>query len=392
MTFLTSQPNLSKTVFKENDLEIARKVLQSLILQYDPSWLNKPQGMLANYWRRNDTQAACYLIDLAKMIVILDHRIATKSIPLLYEKVKKLLRPPYNRHSNTQFLETLNELQIAYALVGSIAENIALAFLTEDDFVEPKMSRTPDFGFISSEGLVLIDATVFHGGILDTWTQTVNKINEKLRHYIQKHNLMLSVSIKLPLIIDKSPDEIFDLSINAFRTSPGGRLPVGNKGSIEWEPFPIIILDNPSMLQEIPFSIGAFITPGTIADKAYGSQMSINFLSEEDILQARELVLKGLRSKLKEKKTQFPPKGEPEPCFIAMRLEHNQIGEGDIAAMLNERIWPNDDYNWLTGLTLFIPRFKYDPENFISKLIWYFNPRSIRPATPSLKNILCKPS
>lgn len=251
------------------------------------------------------------------------------------------------------------------------------------------MSRAPDFGFKTSEGIVLIDATVFHGGILDTWTRTVKKIDASISDHLLKHDHMLSISIALPLQIEMTAKEIVNLALNAFSDSPEGKIPIGSKGLLEWEQFPIMVLENGSPLpREIPFNAGAFVRPGVIIDKAYACQKNIKFSSEEDILQAKKLLLKGLRSKLDEKKTQFPQKGEPEPCFIVMRLEHNQIGEGDIKAMLNERFWPN----WLTGLALFTPRQGYIPGNHQARLIWHFNPQSFRPATASLIDILCKPS
>ena len=56
--------------------------------------------------------------------------------------------------------------------------------------------------------------------------------------------------------------------------------------------------------------------------------------------------------------------------------------------MLYERIWPNEDYNWLTGLVLFFPRAGYSPNDRIPALKWFFNPQSVRPASNLLKEIL----
>jgi hypothetical protein len=93
MPFLTSQPDLSNTIFNDNDLHLARKVLQAIISQENSPWLKRPLGILGEYWLRDDTRAACFLIDFARMIDILKTRVAEKSIPRLYEKVKELLQP-----------------------------------------------------------------------------------------------------------------------------------------------------------------------------------------------------------------------------------------------------------------------------------------------------------
>ncbi|HEX6778703.1 MAG TPA: hypothetical protein VF099_10915, partial [Ktedonobacterales bacterium] len=101
--------------------------------------------------------------------------------------------------------------------------------------------------------------------------------------------------------------------------------------------------------------------------------------------QAKDAVLKGLRQKLREKHDQFLPKTEREPSILAMRLEHDQLGAGDIVAMLEERIWPNkEEYDWLTGVALFQPRKGFQTSDESMNLTLYPNPYTIRPMTDSL--------
>lgn len=165
MSFLTSQPDLSNTIFNDNDLNLARKVLQAVISQENHPWLKRPLGILGEYWLRDDTYAACFLIDFARIIDILNTKVAEKSIPRLYEKVKELLQPL----SSEQFIEKMTELQVALAL-AEIINPSPLVFLKSEDIIQPKVSRCPDFAFQMSEGIVFAEASVFHGGILDTWT------------------------------------------------------------------------------------------------------------------------------------------------------------------------------------------------------------------------------
>src|SRR5256885_1837929 len=108
MSFLTCTPDLSKTVFTDDDLRLARQHLVSIITREDAAWLKKPQGLLGEYWKSDEIYPICALIDTANMIYTLDAKVAQKSVPRLYEKVRELLRPP----SPEQFLEKQNELQV----------------------------------------------------------------------------------------------------------------------------------------------------------------------------------------------------------------------------------------------------------------------------------------
>lgn len=71
-----------------------------------------------------------------------------------------------------------------------------------------------------------------------------------------------------------------------------------------------------------------------------------------------------------------------------MRLEHYQLREGDIAAMLQKRIWPNtQEYDWLSGFVLFTPRSGFSSTDDKMHLKLYINPGTYRPVTKSLMAI-----
>lgn len=380
MTFLTSHPDLSSTIFKDNDLKLARKVLQDVISRENSSWLNKPLGILGEYWKREDTVAACFLIYIALMINILEARVADKSIPRLYEKVSELLQPL----PSEQFIEKMTELQVALALV-EVVDPSPLAFLTTADIIQPRVSRSPDFAFQTSEGVVLVDATVFHGGILDAWTRAAHRIMTSIQNGLFKRNRMLNIRIALPLLPEMDAEQIADIALKEMEIGETGKVLIGSKGTIQWEPFPIITLEDASALPiEISFAAGAFRSPGAIIDRAFASQPQIVFSSEEDVQQVRELVLKSLRTKLREKRGQFPH-NKYDSCLIAMRLEHDQLGEGDVAAMLQERIWPNEkEYSWLSGMMIFTPRTGFSTSDIKGHLSFYPNPKTFRPVSNSL--------
>src|SRR5260370_41242986 len=106
-------------MFSDSDLQIARKFLQAWISREVPSWLNKAQGPFGEDWKRDDVQAACRLIDLARMIDLVTHLATPRSIPILNKKVREnLLRHPSDIQ---QFHETLTELHVAFKLTSRVS-------------------------------------------------------------------------------------------------------------------------------------------------------------------------------------------------------------------------------------------------------------------------------
>ena len=114
------------------------------------------------------------------------------------------------------------------------------------------------------------------------------------------------------------------------------------------------------------------------------SRTNIAFSSEDDAYQGRELLLQSLRHKLREKRGQFL-KNEPEVSLLALRLENDLLAEMDIATLLHQRIWPNEEeYNWLSGLLIYTPRSGFLLPNERDRMGLYANPKSYRPVTASI--------
>jgi hypothetical protein len=285
----------------------------------------------------------------------------------------------------------MTELQVALALAELINPS-PLVFLKSEDITQPKVSRCPDFAFQMPEGVIFAEASVFHGGILDAWTRSAHYTKKAIQDELFKRNRMLNVRIALPLEAEMDTKQIVDLALKEMNTTAEkGRVLIGKKGTIEWEPFPIItVQDLSSPPLNIASSVVAFGTPGVIIDRAFASQTQIVFPSEEDSQQAKELVLKSLRHKLREKRGQFFT-NQPEPSLLVMKLEHNQLGEGDIADMLQKRIWPNEkEYDWLSGVVLFTTRSGFSPSDSNVHLTLYPNPKTFRPVSNSLMEIFIR--
>src|SRR5437763_15732497 len=109
MDFLTCNPNLTGTIFSKADLQFAQNYLEAWLQREKPSWLKNPQGPFGKYWKENQTQAACHLIEFAHMMNTISRNITKESIPRFKKKVKDDLLP--HPKDIKQFYETLTELE-----------------------------------------------------------------------------------------------------------------------------------------------------------------------------------------------------------------------------------------------------------------------------------------
>jgi hypothetical protein len=390
MSFLTDKPDLTNTIFSDEDLQIARRYLSSIITKEDPRWLKKPLGVIGQHWKSDTIPSHCFLIDMAQTLYVLDHGVTAKSQPRLQRKFRDLLRSP-----DEQFQENYNELQVGRALAEHIGDMSGLAFLEPEEIIEPVVTRCPDFAFRTPDGDVMVEASVFYGGTLDTWTKSIRFISAELEKYALANDKMIDVQIFLPLQAEMEARQIIDLVIKKIDENPTGQIRIGKKGIVRWMPvciIPTLQPFNPSQItlpasREGLSSSGILCPPGATVKQAFISQKQIAFASEEDLQQARELLLKSFRLKLREKRGQFL-KNEPEVSLLILQLEYNHLIEKEIANLLYERIWTNKkEYDWLSGLILFTPRSCFQPSDPDSQMVLYPNPHTYRPITPSLKTI-----
>lgn len=386
MTFLDCRSNLKGTIFSDKDLHTARNYLSSIILELDPPWEKKPIGILGEHWKSDTLPSVCFLINMAQTLYILANGTTQKSNARLKKKFKELLRSPKD-----QFEENYNEFQSSKSLIDIFNELSPLHFLQEDDFIEPKMKRCPDFALRFPDGGVFLDTTVFYGGILETWTQTAQYILSGLEKYaIEQQDNMLDISLSLPLKAEINEKEILSQILLEIQKSSTGKLLIGTNGLAEWKPISIVTSENFDRSQVL-FVEGSpttrLICPsGSTIDRAFVSQKSIKFSSKEDTEQATELLLKSLRHKIRDKRGQFP-KGEPEANLLILTLKHEQLYESDINLLLQNRIWPNKgDYSWLSGLLIFTPRTHFLPSAPNDRMTLCLNPYADNPVAASLRN------
>lgn len=326
MTFLTSTPDLSGTIFAEDNLLGARKYLSTQLAQEYPAWLRKPRGPLGDYWRKDDAYAACTLIDFATTLFHVAQNITERSYPLLATKIREGL---LNAKTEKQFLENYTEFQVASVIIN-FASPLALDPMVsaEDLLRSGHRPPTPDFAIRLPDGDVGLEVTVCYVDILDQWDKSVDLLSSKIEQaLVFTHDRSLHVTIQLPLKHTLDDNLITELQREIY-VNEWGSFQICHRGVVKWEPVP----HNP------------------VADLAFFVHRDIVPPSEEE----NELISSSFRNTFDRKRKQF---SHPVPAILVLRLGHHRIATSDVIAILRQRIWPNDKvYDWISGICLFTPR------------------------------------
>ena len=238
MGFLEARVSLDGTKFKQEVLAAAQKFLVEAITRHDPEWLNKPEGPLSWYWKREDVEAVCFLINFADTFGTLQHNITAKSVSVYIGKFKELLRAREQR----QFKETLLELQFARALcerVSPIAFEPFVPAVVEDPGKKP---RSPDCAIRLPDGDVQIEITTFYFGALERWVHATELLSEQFRNLLEKRKASRTINVIFPLEFDSlsllSRDFLMSLIDEITKTERGKKniLIRRKKGALEWQP------------------------------------------------------------------------------------------------------------------------------------------------------------
>ena len=292
------------------------------------------------------------MIDFAITVSRVANNITQRSVPLLSAKVKEgLLRAK----SEKQFLENYSELQVASVLVEYASPLSLDPLVPEEKLFAPDRPPTPDFALRLPDGDVTLEVTVFHVGILDEWEKLINRIATSIQQHMFKQQRSIATEILLPLPCNINADEVINLLLSEIDTSPSGLLQVENQGMITWRSWPITTVENSSasFLEISPLGIRS--SSDISVDQAFFRQWNTTTMPEADILKAQQLVFNSLRNTLNRKHDQLPSDGDM-PFLLIIRLGHYRIiGKGLIEA-INQRIWRNKQYDWITGIVLFTPR------------------------------------
>jgi hypothetical protein len=414
MSFLTSYPDLSGTIYCEQDLQAIRKYLVTVIKEIDPGWLDSPEGHLGTYWVRDETYATCYLIWCAEMFDILSRKITPSSRPKLQTKIKALL----HSHSEAQFIQNLAEFEVGCAFAERISPLMLEPLIQEDEISgTAKRPKSPDFAFHLPNERIYLEVTVFYVGILDKWQKGVDDILTIIEKRLMKQQRSLLLRIQMPLA-DFNAQQITEQTWRKIREADSGRMIVIDKGTIEWSAYPVTgvsmnasspsinhsgnpptltaagnweiafrvmkLEDHPSGFIEIsPFGISH--TPNYIVDQAIVKEPHLVALSEKDVHAANELVVKSLQNKLKDKRKQFK---DEEPYFLVIKPGNYRLINEGLREMIKQRIWSKPDFGWITGMVLFTSRSGFNLSSREPQLTVLPNPNARCPVSDSFKQVV----
>ncbi len=376
MSFITSRPDLSNTIFKEEDLRKAREYLSSVIERANASWLKKPKGRLGKYWDNDSEHAACVLIDIAQVLHSFEHKITPRSAPLFPAKVDGLLQS----RTEKEFIENLTELQVAFVLT-QYASPLDVDPMVPEQYLLPlsnhRQPTTPDFALRLLDGRVFLEVTVLHVEILDKWDKSILDLTTALKRHLRMQQRDLIVHMQVPLPFPGSVEQMTELLKKKFDEFPSGRVAIGNHGEIRWEPIPAITTQDTSTIfstfATMSSPVAMFSTPGGKWKNAFAQIDSVATMPEEDIDRANKLLFHSLRNTLNRKQDQLP---HDEPSLLIMKLGHPRLLEDRLIKRIQERIWPNPQYSWLSGIGFFTPRLAFSPTDAEHRLNFYFNPEA----------------
>ena len=376
MSFITSRPNLSNTIFREEDLRKAREYLPSVIERANGSWLKKRKGPMGEHWDNDSEHSACVLIDIAQVVHSFEHKITPRSTPLFPAKVEGLLQP----RTEKEFIENLTELQVAFVLT-QYASPLDVDPLVPEQYLLPlsnhRRPTTPDFSLRLPDGRVFLEVTVLHVEILDKWDKSILDLTTALKRHLRMQQKELVVNMQLPLPFPGNVEQLTKLLVKKFDKFPSGSIAIGSNGEIRWEPIPAITVQDTSSIFSIFATISSpvatFSVPGGECKNAFAQMHDIATMPEEDIDRANKLLFNSLRNTLNRKKDQLP---HDEPFLLIIKLGHPRLLEDRLIKRIQERIWPNPQYSWLSGIGFFTPRLAFSPTDAEHRLNFYFNPEA----------------
>jgi len=422
MSFLTSRPDLSGTIYVNQSLHELRAYLVSEITKVDVDWLTDPQGPLGDYWQRDDTLSTCYLLWIAWMVSSISNNISQRSVMRLQEKFKGLLRPS----SSQQFTENLTELEVAWSLISRVSPLSIDPFVSEEAFSSGNRPTTPDFAFQlpkdqRSKEVVFVEVTVWHVGILDKWDKAVDQMTTTIQNRLIKQGRGIKLQVRLPLqeFDAKQILQMTNHAWNEIRLTDSGQLIVVDKGTIRWSPYPtttiqestsdpLVRLLGTSFTRPTPSFAdgdifirvkalegssgfiqltpeGVFHSSNMLVDRAFVREPDIAMLSEKDMQLANEPVVKSFVQKLKRKRVQFP---HEEPYLLVIKPGHFRLLNNSRVDMLKQHIWTKRDYNWITGIVLFTSRQGFLHSEQGPQLLVAQNPHARCRASEALELVL----
>jgi hypothetical protein len=368
MGFLDHAPDLTGWTYSSDDLRYAREYLVSALTKHAPEWLEQPRGRLATLWRQNGYHAACAIIEVAQILYKLDRAKTAKSVPTLAQKFRQLVVS-----DGPQFEENFVELAVAAAPSERISP-IAFEPLVPANADPSALPPSPDYGLKLPDGVICVEATVFRVGALDRWDAEAAALKEALVRYARRKDVSTAIEMHLPLDFSRTdfPRNIVAGLVDQMRKHGEGETSIAlssGEARIRWRPIPHV--QSPD---EIPENCSVAVV-GTVS---HAIAIHSRPVPPADM---NDRILGSLRKTLDGKRMQRRFEG---PYYVALALGHHRLIADGVGRLLAQRIWPNPQYNSISGVMHFTPRRGYQATDPPHSLFLQENEAPRWPAPASL--------
>jgi hypothetical protein len=348
MAFGDVDANLSGTVFSATDLHRARHFFRLHLASVVPNWIANPTGFMGQLWKAAgfNQNAACTLIEVARVFSVLQDRVTEKSVISLRDKLKNLSRVG----SVNQFDEQLTELQFAEALSTRVRPISFEPFVPADPLCAAMRPQSPDFGVIVPDGFLLFEFTVFRIEALQRCERFWQGYAELLMRIAENREWCGRFVIECPMMQTYPALDLTKVAAslpNEFDADGERKWPIAIGAaatSIHWIPLEFTGVTDAATGKVIPELSLSFAV-------AHLQPSSTNTLTDE-------VFLKSLRKTLEKKRKQF--RGFDGPCILVLKLGHQWLNWEHIEHVIQSRLWPNSAYSHLAAILRFTPRTSYE--------------------------------
>jgi hypothetical protein len=380
--FLPDPTLVSGTIFSAADVVHASEVWSELRTRYAPGWRSTSETVLGRMLTTAAQPAVCEAIALAWSLNVVAGALTEKSVPIFEKKVTGL----FSERSEAQFDERRTELAVAEVLAVRVSP---LAF---EPYVPESAGDPPpsaDYAISLPEGVVAIDVTVVHVEAFEAWEGVVRELRNGLQRKIRGAGKFVALELEMPFEFDRTAAQTLleRRTLAPILKDERGELSVDVGGHVDaelrWSPLPIF--DSTERLESLPpptfaairAPIGTLGSGGAFRNRPLGTAADVE-----------RLAYTSLKRTLQRKKKQFEDKSEPS--LVVLKSAHRWLPPGGLIDLIERRVWPNSQFEWLTAAGVFVPRetFSAGAPTSEQRLISTVNEFARVAVTPSLRSLL----
>jgi hypothetical protein len=356
----------------------------------DEAWPDDPVGPLGTHWRGlGGVQSTYYLINIAGVLLTLIGNASPGVGRTITQRLKTLLRPK----DDHDYEEVLVELEVG-GMTASRVSPVLLEPLVPTSWrpSHGKQPMSPDYGVRVPEGLATIEVTVWHWEAYAAWHRMRETIGSTLTARMMKRGVARNVRIELP--IGSPLDVVETLWSHAFCdqvcdneygeiVSTDGAAPRPIRAT--WRP--MLHFPDPDNIdwEAVAASGGTPFVAGPNIAQMFG--FSINpCISDADLNDALDSLRNSIDRKKRQRDPNLPHLLAIGPTFSELAVSPTAFAKtwDVLGPLIDERLWPNPKYRWLSGILEHNTNRVAPPEELTYFLGYTPNPNATVPVPETL--------